>query len=372
MKNKKRLTYASLIGVSSVFACVVQATTVVTNNWNVTPWNVVAGPTLETFEVLPAWAINQVVNNDTGWTNRADRFWGQTEYPANKHLVFATDGITNTLSGAIIQPGMPIFIDMRCKLNPFDTTPPIEVNTVLSFYSDATSNLVVASYWKTNTTSFKVDPAVYYSILIRFASDKFDVFFNNDTAITSSLDATTNQLSKMVISGDGEMDDLYISYGNPLRTSTNSLAVLTGGAPTNAEESVIASWIANKNVAGSYTKDDAAKFYLTDTTPTTTTFTGQLGIGSFSYNPSTSNVTVVVTLKTDESTTKTGKINGILQLKGAGDYNTAKIGGWSAPLGATTILTNDFVNGVATYKFNLTGDANTNKFFLPIIVSDIK
>jgi hypothetical protein len=373
----KKLTCASYIGLASVFALVAQGqNTVVTNNWNVTPWNV-TGPTLETFQVLPGWATGQVVDNVTGWTNRDDRFWGQTAgYQAGNHLVFSTPigvTLTNTISGAIIKQGLPIFIDMRCKMNPFDTTPPaIEANTILCFYANETSNLVVASSSQCITNETKINPTLYYPIMIRFATDKFDVFFNTTNAPTVSLLPTTNVISKMVISGDGEMDDLYISYGDPLRTTTNSAAIVTGLSATNAEEQVIINWLANKGVAGSYAKSNAEKFYLTNTSPTNTTdttFTGALGIGSFSYNPSTSNVTVVVTLTTDASSKKTGKINGKLQLKGAGDYNAAKSGGWSSSLGDTAILTNDFVNGSATYTFKLIGDANTNKFFLPIIVS---
>lgn len=371
MKNKKRLMYASLIGVASVLACVVQAAdTVVTNSWNVTAWT--NGPTLEQFSSLPSWASNEAL---VAGTARPDsRFWLPTS--PEKVLSFATLGITNTFSGAKIQPGTPIFIDMRCRLNPFDTTPPaMEPNTVLCFYANQTSNLVVASYSKTNTTAIIVDPAEYYSILIRFASDTFDVFFNNDTVVAASLNATTNEISKMVISGAGEMDDLYVSYGDPKRTWTNSLVSVTGFAePPSAEELVISNWIANKVATGSYTKDSAYKYYLTDGIPTSEPFAGELGIGSFSYDPNKSNVTVVVTLRTgaDSATTKkSGKINGLLGLKGAGDYNTAKVNGW-VDIATKTILTNDFLNGVATYKFELTGDANTNKFFLPVIKSNIK
>lgn len=372
----KKLTCASWIGLASVFTLVAQGqNTVVTNNWNVTPWNV--GSALETFDTVPSWATNDL-NQTITLSNLPDRdyyrFWTNS-VQVGKAMVFATRGITNTISGAIIKQGLPIFIDMRCKMNPFDITtlPQIEANTLLCFYANETSNLVVASSSQCITNAFKIDPTLYYPIMIRFATDTFDVFFNTTNAPTVSLVATTNVISKMVISGDGEIDDLYISYGDPLRTATNSAAIVTGLASTNAEELVIINWLANKGVAGSYGKSDAEKFYLINTSPTNTTdttFTGALGIGSFSYNPSTSNVTVVVTLKTDATSKKSGKINGVLKLKGVGDYDTAKNGSWPISyLGTTTIQTNDFVNGSATYTFNLIGDANTNKFFLPIIVS---
>jgi len=81
----------------------------------------------------------------------------------------------------------------------------------------------------------------------------------------------------------------------------------------------------------------------------------------------------VVTLKTglDSATTKkTGKINGVLKLKGAATYDLAKAGTWSPVLGTTTIQAEDFANGVAKYKFTL---PNTdNKFFLPVIQSNIQ
>jgi hypothetical protein len=374
MNSIKQLMCAGLICFVGAVACVVHAAdTVVTNQWNVTPWNV-KGPTLETFESLPVWATNgqagaqiQVPGTARGYY----RFW-TNEVPVGQAMSFATPGITNAFSGAKIQSGMPLFIDMRCKLNPFDTTPPsMESNTLLCFYANEKSNLVVASASQCITNSATVDPTLYYPIMIRFSSDTFDVFFNNSTNAIS-LNATTNEISKMVISGAGEMDDLYVSYGDPMRTSTNSLAKLSDGSLTpSAEELVIVNWLANKGVTGNYAIADAANFYLTDTAPTNTTFTGELGIGSFNYNPSTSNVTVVVTLKTDASAKKTGKINGLLGLKGAGDYTSAKANGW-VDIGTKAMLTNDFVNGVATYKFELTGDANTNKFFLPVIKSNIQ
>jgi len=373
MKSKKRLTYANLIGVAGVFSLMVQAAnTTVPGQWNVNPW--ADGLSLEQFSDLPPWASTEILADGTA-RPAGSRFWNPTSN--EKVLSFATPGITNTFSGAKIQPGMPLFIDMRCKLTPFDTTPPpMESNTLLCFYANEKSNLVVASVSQCITNGATVDPAQYYPIMIRFASATFDVYFNNSpTAI--SLKATTNEISKMVISGAGEMDDLYVSYGDPRRSQGYYTVTAPFDSP-DATQKVINNWVAsqattnaallNQTISG----PNAEKYYLTDTALSTADFTGQLGIGSFNYDPSTSNVTVVVTLKTDSSTKKTGKINGKLQLKGAGDYNAAKSGGWSSVLATTTILTNDFVNGVAKYTFKLTGDANTNKFFLPIIVSDIK
>jgi hypothetical protein len=375
MKSKKRLTYASLIGVAGVFSLMVQAAnTTVPGQWNVNPWT--NGLNLQQFSDLPPWASTEILADGTA--RPAGRFWSSTS--PEKVLSFATPGITNTFSGAKIQPGMPLFIDMRCKLTPFDTTPSaMEANTLLCFYANEKSNLVVASGIECKTNeSITIYPTTYYPIMIRFAVDKFDVFFNNDSTPALFLKATTNEISKMVISGAGEMDDLYVSYGDPRRSEAYYPAPVPFDSSPDATQTVINNWVASQtttNVAlrnQTISGPNAEKYYLTDTALSTADFTGQLGIGSFSYDPNTSNVTVVVTLKTDSSTKKTGKINGKLQLKGAGDYNAAKSGGWSSVLATTTILTNDFVNGVATYKFTLTGDANTNKFFLPIIVSDIK
>ena len=369
MNSIKQLMCASLFSVAGVFSLMVQAAdTVVTNQWNVTPWNV-TGPTLQAFNSVPAWATNQVLTGTDAPARGYYRFW-TNEVSVGKALSFATLGMTNTISGAKIQQGAPIFIDMRCKLNPFDTTPPaMEANTLLCFYANEKSNLVVASASQCITNAVTVNPAQYYPIMIRFSIDTFDVFFDNSsTAI--SLKATTNEISRMVISGAGEMDDLYVSYGDPLRGWTNSVVSITGFQvpPATAEERVISNWLANKVKDGTYTKESAEKFFLTDAAPTGETFVGELGIGSFSYNPILSNVTVVVTLRTDATAKKSGKVNGQLGLKGAGDYTTAKNNGW-VDIATKTILTNDFLNGVATYKFELTGDANTNKFFLPVIKS---
>lgn len=365
MKRIKQLMSAS--AVICVAACVAHAAnTDVPPQWNVTPWNA-TGPTLERFETKPSWAASEVLT--TGAGNRSDRFW-TSEYPnAGNQLNFATLGITNTFSGARFQPGVPLFIDMRCKLNPFDTMPPaIEPNTLLCFYANEKSNLVVASSTecKTNAT-ITVDPAVYYPILIRFAVDTYDVFFNNVSSPSLSLAAKTNEISKVVISGAGEMDDLYVSFGDPRRTSANS-GISLGWTPGNTEEYAIANWLASKTNSGSFAKADAEKFYLTDTAPGGNQFTGELGVGSFSYNPVSSNVTVVVTLKTDQNTKKQGKINGKVQLKGAATYDDAKNGSWTS-IAATVLNSNDFDNGVATYTFKLPN--TTYKFFLPVIVDDI-
>lgn len=368
MKNKKRLNYASLIGVASVLACVAQAVdTVVPDQWNLVPWT--DGAKFESFNtVKPAWAVTESLVTGTARSN--SRFW-YGEVAVGTALNFATLGITNTFSGAKIQIGTPVFIDMRCKLNPFDTTPPaMEPNTILCFYANQNSNLVVASATECKTNlSVTVNPSTYYPIMVRFAVDKFDVFFNNDTTPALFLNATTNEISKMVISGAGEMDDLYVSYGDPTRSSTNSLAALNSWTPVTEEEYVVANWLANKVSSGSYTKANAEKFYLTDTTPAGNTFDGELGIGSFSYDPSTLKVSVVVTLKTDASTKKTGKINGVLKLKGAATYADAKSGTWSGVLDAVKIGADDFTDGVATYTFTLQNA--DNKFFLPVIQSQI-
>lgn len=375
MKSKKRLTYASLIGVAGVFSLMVQAAnTTVPGQWNVNPWT--SGSNLEQFSALPPWASTEILADGTA---RPDtRFWSSTS--PEKVLSFATQGITNTFSGAKIQIGAPIFIDMRCKLTPFDTTPPaMEANTLLCFYANEKSNLVVASGIECKTNAnITILPTTYYPIMIRFAVDKFDVFFNNESTPALFLKATTNEISKMVISGAGEMDDLYVSYGDPKRSDGYYATAPIPFVTPDATQTVINNWVASQATANAallnatISTTNAEKYYLTDTALSIADFTGQLGIGSFNYDPNTSNVTVVVTLKTDSSTKKTGKINGKLQLKGAGDYNAAKSGGWSSVLATTTILTNDFVNGMARYTFKLTGDANTNKFFLPIIVSDIK
>ena len=374
MKNKKRLNYASLIGVASVLACVVQAApdTVVPPLWDVDPYS--GGLKIESFNAAqpPAWAITEGLVAGSARSN--SRFW-YNDIALGTALNFATLGITNTFSGAKIKIGTPVFIEMRCKLNPFDTTPPpMEPNTILCFYANQNSNLVVASASECKTNlSVTVIPSTYYPIMVRFAVDKFDVFFNNETETeTLSLASTTNEISRMVISGAGEMDDLYVSYGNPRRGTANS-GITLGWTPSGEEESVVANWLASKASSGTYNQANAEKFYLTDTTPGTgeTAFGGELGIGSISYNPSTLQVTVAVTLKTSAVAKKTGKINGVLQLKGAATYEAAKTGGasWVDIAGAAKVGADDFVDGVATYTFTLPND--TYKFFLPVIKSQI-
>jgi hypothetical protein len=83
-------------------------------------------------------------------------------------------------------------------------------------------------------------------------------------------------------------------------------------------------------------------------------------------------VTVVVTLKTGEaaSTRKEGKINGVLNLKGAESYTNATNGVWVDLAGARKVGSDNFTNGLATYTFALTNE--TYKFFLPVIKSNIK
>ncbi len=370
MMNKKRLNYVSLIGVASVLACVAQAEdTVVPPRWDVNPYS--GGLEIESFNAAqpPTWASTEALVTGTARAN--SRFW-YNDIEVGTALNFATRGITNIFSGAKIQIGTPIFIEMRCKLNPFDTTPPaMEPNTILCFYANQNSNLVVASATECKTNSATVIPSQYYPIMVRFAADKFDVFFNNETEnATLSLASTTNEISKMVISGAGEMDDLYVSYGNPRRTTANS-GIALGWTPSGEEEVVVANWLASKATSGTFTKDNAEKFYLTDTAPTGGTFDGELGVGSFSYNPSTLQVTVDVTLKISSVAKKTGKINGILQLKGAATYEAAKTGGasWVDIAADAKVGEDDFVDGVATYTFTLPND--NYKFFLPVIKSQI-
>lgn len=81
-------------------------------------------------------------------------------------------------------------------------------------------------------------------------------------------------------------------------------------------------------------------------------------------------MTVVVTLKTDGNTKKSGKINGVLKLKGAATYAAATSGTWSGVLNTVKIGSDDFNNGLATYTFTLPD--TTYKFFLPVIQSNIQ
>lgn len=367
MKSIKQLMCVGLMGwVGAVTGVAQTADTVVPSLWNTPTWT--DGSKLEQFSTLPSWATGEAL---VPGSVRADtRFWSATD--PETALGFATLGMTNTISAAKIQVGAPLFVDMRCKINPFEVTPPvIESNTLLCFYANEKSNLVVASSSECKTnTAVTISPDTYYSIMIRFGIDTFDVFFDNATEPTLFLTATTNEISKMVVSGAGEMDDLYMSFGDPMRKSGSSGITLGGWTPSGDEEVAIANWLANKTTSGTYTKANAEKFYLTDTTPTGETFTGQLGIGSFSYDPTTRKVSVAVTLTTDANTKKTGSINGILRLKGAATYADAKGGNWSSVLEAVKIGADDFNNGVATYTFTLQDD--TYKFFLPVIVSDIK
>jgi len=383
--SMKKLMRASLIGVVGLLSLTVQAQiTVVTNNWNVTPWNV-TGPTLQTFETMPSWASGTAnTNSGTGMPDRSDRFWtNEVAYAsAGKRLLFSTSGITNNFSGAKIQPGLPLFVDLRCKIYPFATSPTILTNTVLSFYSDSKSNLVLASKLASGSTqcytnaNITILTNVYYSVMIRFASDSFDVFFTNSTLPVLSLNATTNEISKMVISGAGELDDLYVSYGDPTRSTTNY--VFTGLTPSTLEERVVASWVANQAARNSaldgktINSANALKYYLTDTALATNVFAGELGIGSIAYTPSSTSVTVVVTLKTGEaaSTKKEGKINGVLKLKGAESYTNATNGVWVDLAGARKVVGSDnFTNGLATFTFTLPN--STYKFFLPVIKSNV-
>jgi hypothetical protein len=381
-----KLIRACWIGVVGLSGLIAQAAdTIVTNDWNVTPWNVI-GPTLQTFESMPDWVIGTGnTNSGTGMPNRSDRFWTNEVASAGKRLLFSTLGITNTLSGAKIQPGTPIFVDMRCKIYPFGATPPtVAPNTIFCFYANQNSNLVVASSSPSAVTQCQTNTSItvmtneYYSVMVRFASDTFDIFFANSTTPVLSLSASnTTQISKMVITGDGELDDLYISYGDPRRFLTNSLVSLGDGwSPSlTAEEAVVKNWLSNHATSGTYSKASAEKFYLINATNSVAdvNFEGELGIGSIDYNPASTSVTVVVTLKTgaSASTKKSGKINGVLKLKGATDYNDAKNGTWSSGVLASTIIqSEDFANGVATYTFQL--QTANNKFFLPIIQSNIQ
>jgi len=369
-----KLIRASLIGVFGLSAWIVQAATSVPAEWNVNPWT--NGVSFEAFETLPDWATGQQVQ--TGAPNRNDRFWTNStpSYLAEKQLIFSTLGITNTITGAKIQPGVPVFADMRCKIYSFGSTPPpLSPSTVLCFYANQNSNLVVASSTECKTnTAIKILPTEYYPVMIRFATDAFDVFFTNSTTAVLSLTATTNQIARLVIYGDGGLDDLYLSYGDPRRTAYTNAITFSSWTPTSAEEKVVSNWVASQKASGAsvtaITKDDAVNYYLTDTTPSDINFAGELGVGSIDYNPASTSVTVVVTLKTDNSTRKTGKINGVLKLKGATNYADAKNGTWpSGVLATTTIQAEDFNNGVARYTFTLPNA--DNKFFLPVIQSNV-
>ena len=349
-------------------------------DWNQTTWT--SGCYFESFnDAVPAWAGDSTITADTT-TEVGTRFWrndSTASYALGKQLCFSTTGITNTFTGANSTELDPLYVDMMCKFTLMDGDPANETGDfLLRTYVNSGSNLVVQTVGKTNTLSAvadRISPDAYYRLTIKLMGTNYQVKVNDVAKMT--LSGTMNGFTKLILTGSGYIDDLYVSHGDPSRSagyvagaSAFSNAGTTGAS--DAELHAVNNWLATTNTAiaagtTGVTIDKVSKYFLTSTEPKVTSgvlddASISLGISDFSYDPSTSKITVKVYLKVNDAA-KTGKINGRIQLYGKADRATTT---WTA-LDAKTPMMTDFTDG---YTASYTFDAASCTFFKPVIVTE--
>lgn len=334
--------------------------------WNTSPWT--GGAYYDSFNALPGWVPSSEgsVTNDTTATGL--RFF-QAAGTVSNQLSFATTGITNTLTGVTaFGGGNLIYTDMRCKFVPFDEAPAAEAGAyILRYFVNINSNFVVETSSQSVTNiGLVLSPDTYYQVKVEFGTN-CAVYL--DTALVATVATSASQLSKIVISGSGLMDDLYVGHGDPARSAANPVPPITLSAATTNEINTISNWLNShkNNIAGqAISEATAIKYYLTAVEPAGTSEpTVTMTINSFNYIRSQNKVDVVVKLLVN-GTPKQGAINGKIQLMGSTTAN----GTFAKIAEAKTVSFADFNAGLtAKYTFDLAA-GNTYKFFKPVIVTE--
>lgn len=284
MYNKKRLGQTAALLVmgmavglaGSAFA----ADSQVPVNWNVSP--ITNGAYLETFETAPTWGGQEVgvasKSSHAGVPSRLNAWFAATN--PNSVLTLPGDAsYTNTLenvgSGAVSFETSPVFVDVRVLFVPFDGAPDVG-DAKLAVYASAADKIHVVHNSGTATNTW-VDADLltdWHQLTVRLESGGTCAVLLDDTLVVDALTpiGEVTILDSLVFTGEGFMDDLYVSHGNPQAYPGATDPVPVAAAPFAGSASV-AAWLAGKlsgaslNAGANFAGFDQAKMdaaYLLD------------------------------------------------------------------------------------------------------------
>jgi len=384
ISTKKRfrlLTAACALGMAGLLMQgVAYGAATVPSDWNVS--TKANGAYMESFEGTVSWVpgatASELYTPSPNYTSpvlspvRYITDWFSAGTQVLKLKTGATASLDNTLtySGAYdVYATNAIYADMRVKFNAFSADPDsnLRSNSKLAVYVKGTTLYAQGSETKTATLS---DLSVWHQLTVKIKpTGKADVYIDNSKVIpdvTLNSYGTANKLSTIGFSGEGYIDNLYVSYGNP------AYAGVPGNMPSTSD--AVATWISGKmpstvNANASFsamTADQLNTAYLVNelvvTDPANPASAGDpvFGIKSFELtSPTTLNV--VVYLKVG-STPKTGTINGRIRV-----LSKATKGGTYVESATTTITSAEFASGTSTATYTFTVPSG-DLFFKPTII----
>ncbi|HNX34332.1 MAG TPA: hypothetical protein PKM57_06875 [Kiritimatiellia bacterium] len=380
MSTKKRLGKTAKAGALCVLALALQgdvyaADSSVPLEWNVAPMT--NGAYLESFDaLLPGWAgavgFSAVTNVFPSMAGSALPVRSNAWFGANvKVLQLETGGevVSNALAhsdaSAVTFGSQPVYVDLRMKFDPLVNPPDQELlaNSKMALFLTSEARLVAVHADGASTNAAPLDTNKWYQVTVRLEDGTFDVLLN-DAEIFGNLTlkavGAANTLVSANFYGTGLVDDLYVSHGNPAYRVPGPTAPIpdlpSDGAnpPTDEQQTMINAWLNGYPAVTklSLTQDELSTAYLLGDLNVEDGTNGVAGAYSFGISKiemvSPTNLNLTAALKVNNAD-KSGSINGRIQIYGKTEID----GVWTLLEGAITPLFANFVNGEATYNYQI-------------------
>lgn len=380
MSTKKRLGKTAKAGALCVLALALQgdvyaADSSVPLEWNVAPMT--NGAYLESFDaLLPGWAgavgFSAVTNVFPSMAGSALPVRSNAWFGANvKVLQLETGGevVSNALAhsdaSAVTFGSQPVYVDLRMKFDPLVNPPDQELltNSKMALFLTSEARLVAVHADGASTNAAPLDTNKWYQVTVRLEDGTFDVLLN-DAEIFSNLTlkavGAANTLASANFYGTGLVDDLYVSHGNPAYRVPGPTAPIPdlpsdgSNPPTDEQQTMINAWLNEYPAVTklSLTQDELSAAYLLGDLNVEDGTNGVAGTYSFGISKiemvSPTNLNLTAALKVNNAD-KSGSINGRIQIYGKTEID----GVWTLLDGAITPLFANFVNGEATYNYQI-------------------
>jgi hypothetical protein len=350
-------------------------------NWNVP--TITEGAYRETFESATTWDRQVVTASTNSRVTVARRGLGATWFPVatDKSMTLPGDAsYTNTLkytggSANVSFATNPVFVDMRIQFTAFEGAPSVGDAKLAVFVSAVDKIHVVHSGGITTNTWSNADLlSAWHQLTVRMEKNGKCAVYLDDTGVTNNLTpiggVSVTNLTSLVFTGSGYVDDLYVSHGNPNYPAAVPGAIPSGVAGVGNRAGSVTNWLANYFNDGRlspnavFTGLDLDRAYLLNMAPTnaptdpvtSTTF----GVAAIDLvTPTLVKVTCKLTVN---GSNREDPINGRLRLQGK-----TTIGGSYATMSPDAISpkNTDFNGGLATYDFTVPSGM---KFFKAQIV----
>lgn len=222
-------------------------------SWNVSP--ITNGAYRETFQSAPTWGGQTVgvesKSSHAGVPSRLNAWFANTD-PNNVLTLPGDASYTNTLEyvggGAVSFAANPVFVDVRVLFVPIEGEPAVG-DAKLAVYASAADTIHVRHNTGTTTNTWAGSSLTenWHQLTVRLQSGGTCAVLLDDIVVTNGLtpvgSATT--LGSLAFTGEGYVDDLYVSHGNPQAYPGETDPIPVAAAPFAGDASV-ADWLAGE------------------------------------------------------------------------------------------------------------------------------